>query len=201
MLGAGAAAGAGGAYAATRTHDNPQESTHTDRSFPLSGGAIAPHSENRPASSTYSSDAPVTQSTSGNAGNIPGLNRGTAGGVGAESGDAALANLGLERHSAVDHSGHSHEFNGDPCETEPAEKTLPHVPGPHATVAANMLDPHVPGEFPREDGIDPHGSHNILGFGHAAGPAVEPVAEPLSLLVAITSAVTPRSLEVLELPD
>jgi hypothetical protein len=99
VIGAGAAAGAGGAYAATRPHDNVEESTHTDRSFPLSGGSVAPHSENRPASSTYSSEAPVEQSTSGSTGHIAGLNTGTAGGVGAASGDAALANLGLERHS------------------------------------------------------------------------------------------------------
>lgn len=170
VVGAGAAADAGGAYAATRPHDHTEESTHTDRSFPLSGGAIAPHSDNRQTSSTYSSEAPVQQSTTGNATHIPGLNTGTAGGVGAASGEAALANLGLERHSAIDHSGHSHEFNGDPCETEPAEKTLPHVPGPHATVAANMLDPHVPGEFPTEDGLDPHSSH-ATGFGHATESA------------------------------
>ena len=147
-----------------------ETSTHTDRSFPLSGGATAPHSDNRPASSTYSSEAPVPQPTSGNSAIIPGLNTGTAGGVGAESGEAALANLGLERHT-VDHNGHSHEFSGDPCETEPAEKTVPHIPGPHATVAANMLDPHVPGEFPREDGLDPHASHDTTGFGHASEPS------------------------------
>jgi hypothetical protein len=164
LAGAGAAAGAGGAYAATRHNDNIDDSTHTDRSFPLSGGAIAPHSEKRPASSTYSQDASVPVSTSGTSGNIRGLNTGTAGGTGATSGEAALANLGLERHSAIDHSGHSHEFHGDPCETEPAEKTLPFIPGPHATVAANLLDPHVPGEFPSDDGIDPHGSHNLAGL-------------------------------------
>lgn len=171
MAGASAAAGAGGAYAATRPHDKVEESTHTDRSFPLSGGAIAPHNNNRPTSSTYSSEAPAPQPTSGNVGHIAGLNTGTAGGVGAESGDAARANLGLARHSAIDHSGHSHEFHGDPCETESAEKTLSHVPGPHATVAANMLDPHVPGEFPREDGLDPHSSEHAAGFGQTAEPS------------------------------
>jgi hypothetical protein len=92
ITGAGAAAGAGGAYAATRPHDNIDDSTHTDRSFPLSGGAIAPRSENRPASSTYSTEAPLPQSTSENSSHIPGLNTGTAGGIGADSGDAALAN-------------------------------------------------------------------------------------------------------------
>jgi hypothetical protein len=97
---------------------------------------------------------------------------GTAGGTNAISGDAARANLGLDRFSAVDHSSHSHSFRGDPCETEPAEKTLPFVPGPHATVAANMLDPHVPGEFPREDGMDPHSSQ----VGHSGYELSEPVA-------------------------
>jgi hypothetical protein len=165
MTGVAAAAGAGGAYAATRPHDNVDDSMHTDRSFPLSGGAIAPHSDHRPPSSTYSGDVSVP---AGRADHIAGLNTGTKGGVGAESGEAALANLGLERHSAIDHSEHSHEFNGDPCETEPAEKTLPFIPGPHATVAANMLDPHVPGEFPLDNGLDPHSDHNTLGFGQTS---------------------------------
>jgi hypothetical protein len=88
------------------------------------------------------------------------------------SGDAARANLGLDRFSAIDHSSHSHSFRGDPCETEPAEKTLPFVPGPHATVAANMLDPHVPGEFPREDGMDPHSGQ----AGHTTYGLSEPIA-------------------------
>ena len=97
---------------------------------------------------------------------------GTAGGTNAVSGDAARANLGLDRFSAIDHSSHSHSFRGDPCETEPAEKTLPFVPGPHATVAANMLDPHVPGEFPRDDGLDPHSSQAV----HTGYELSEPIA-------------------------
>lgn len=167
MTGAGAAAGAGGAYATTRHSDNIDDSTHTDRSFPLSGGAVAPHSDQRPASSTYSEEATIPSSYSG----ITGLNTGTAGGTGADSSDAARANLGLARHSAVDHSGHSHQFSGDPCETAPGERPLSLVPGPHATVAANMLDPHVPGEFPRDDGLDPHHDQSVGGIGHSSQPS------------------------------
>jgi hypothetical protein len=104
------------------------------------------------------------------------MTTGTAGGTNAVSGDAARANLGLDRFSALDHSSHSHSFRGDPCETEPAEKTLPFVPGPHATVAANMLDPHVPGEFPRDDGMDPHSSQAGLSAPLSAPPPSEPQA-------------------------
>lgn len=180
LAGAGAAAGAGGAYAATRPSDNVTESTHTDRSFPLSGGAVAPQHGTDAVSSTRGTEstglasggsAPIgLASTSGNASNIKGLNTGTAGGVGASSGEDARAQLGLARHSVLDHNGHSHSFHGDPCEESSAEKTLGHVPGPHATVAANMLDPHVPGEFPTDDGLDPHGTHGASGFSSAAQP-------------------------------
>jgi len=163
LSGAGtAAAGAGGAYAATRSgnNDNIADPTHADRSFPLSGGAVVPPSTNTTSSPAYTDGAADQTSTSNNTSRPPmtSMNTGTAGGTAAASGDAARANLGLDRFSALDHSSHSHSFRGDPCEAEPAEKTLPFVPGPHATVAANMLDPHVPGEFPRDDGLDPHSS-------------------------------------------
>lgn len=183
LAGAGAATGAGGAYAATRSGQDSQEPTHTDRSFPLRGGAVAGQEDNRPTSSVYSAEgAGPTSSGATDPSGGTGLYRGTAGGTGADSGKAALTNLGLAQHYDTDHKGHSHAFQGDPCETSPTvEKTLSNIPGPHATVAANMLDPHVPGEFPTEDGIDPHNSHGAAGFGSAAqqsssrstsGPAV-----------------------------
>jgi len=167
LSGAGAAAaGAGGAYAAARSgnNDNIVDPTHTDRSFPLSGGAVVPPSSNTTTSPAHTDGAADLTSTSSTSNRPPmtSMNTGTAGGTNAVSGDAARANLGLDRFSAIDHSSHSHSFRGDPCETEPAEKTLAFIPGPHATVAANMLDPHVPGEFPREDGMDPHSSQGGL---------------------------------------
>ncbi|EMC92408.1 hypothetical protein BAUCODRAFT_38462 [Baudoinia panamericana UAMH 10762] len=39
---------------------------------------------------------------------------------------------------------------------QPVEGYYHHVPGPHATDIANVLDPHVPGEYPTEDGEDRH---------------------------------------------
>lgn len=184
LAGAGAAAGAGGAYTATRSGQDAQKPTHTDRSFPLRGGAVAGQEDSRPTSSVYSAEGAGPTSSSGATGSsaVTGLYRGTAGGTGADSGKAALTNLGLAQHYDTDHKGHSHAFQGDPCETSPTiEKTLSNIPGPHVTVAANMLDPHVPGEFPIEDGTDPHGRHGATGFGDAAqqpssrntsGPAV-----------------------------
>ena len=171
LTSAGTAAGAGGAYAATGSHnDNIEDPTHTDRSFPLSGGAVEPQSSNTTTSPPYAAGVAGLTSSTTNPATTTGLNTGTAGGTSAVSGDAARSNLGLDRFSAVDHSGHSHSFRGDPCETEPGEKTLPFVPGPHATVAANMLDPHIPGEFPTEDGMDPHSTH----AGHTSSHLSEP---------------------------
>ena len=178
LTSAGTAAGAGGAYAATGSghSDNIEDPTHTDRSFTLSGGAVEPQSSTTSPSYTAGASVPASTSTSStaNPATTTGLNTGTAGGTNAVSGDAARANLGLDRFSALDHTGHSHSFRGDPCETEPAEKTLPFIPGPHATVAANMLDPHVPGEFPRDDGMDIHSTP----VGETSSQLSEPYTAP-----------------------
>ncbi|KAM0713834.1 hypothetical protein Q7P37_010796 [Cladosporium fusiforme] len=186
LAGAGAAAGAGGIYATrqrrqSRTSGDPdiEEATYTDRSFPLRGGATSHLEEDRPASSVYSNEAAGPSSTSAYIDpSTSGSNQKEAGGLGYGSGSAAVAGAGAgavgaaaTKEKLADHSKHSHVYHGDPCEDgphSPADKTLPHVPGPHNTVAANLEDPHVPGEFPSEDGTDPHGNPGAGGFGRAS---------------------------------
>lgn len=184
MAGAGAAAGAGGAYAATRQRrqsrtsgdQDVEDATYTDRSFPLRGGTTSHLQENRPASSVYSHDAAGPSLTSAYIDpSTSGSQQTDARGLGHGSGSAAVAGAGAgavgaaaTKEKLADHTKHSHEYHGDPCleaEHSPADKTLPYVPGPHQTVAANLEDPHVPGEFPKEDGTDPHGSRGLGGFG------------------------------------
>ncbi|KAK6000045.1 hypothetical protein QM012_004033 [Aureobasidium pullulans] len=62
-------------------------------------------------------------------------------------------------NSSHAHRGLGHNYNGDPC-PEGQEPAVPgyvhHQHGPHSTDIANKLDPHVPGEFPSDDGLDTH---------------------------------------------
>lgn len=64
--------------------------------------------------------------------------------------------------SGHQHKGKGHKFKGDPCPPgdEPLVPGYPHhFQGPHGTDTANRLDPHVPhvpGEFPSDDGFDIH---------------------------------------------
>ncbi|CAD0114927.1 unnamed protein product [Aureobasidium uvarum] len=62
-------------------------------------------------------------------------------------------------NSSHAHKGLGHNYNGDPC-SEDQETPVPGYPhhqhGPHGTDIANKLDPHVPGEFPSDDGLDTH---------------------------------------------
>ncbi|KAI5209069.1 hypothetical protein E4T39_01163 [Aureobasidium subglaciale] len=55
------------------------------------------------------------------------------------------------------HKGLGHNYNGDPCPEgdEPYVPGYPHhQQGPHSTDIANALDPHVPGGFPSDDGLE-----------------------------------------------
>ncbi|KAI5249866.1 hypothetical protein E4T43_00427 [Aureobasidium subglaciale] len=55
------------------------------------------------------------------------------------------------------HKGLGHNYNGDPCPegNEPFVPGYPHhQQGPHSTDIANALDPHVPGGFPSDDGLE-----------------------------------------------
>ncbi|KAH0330264.1 hypothetical protein KCU74_g5292, partial [Aureobasidium melanogenum] len=60
-------------------------------------------------------------------------------------------------NSSHAHRGLGHNYNGDPC-PEGQEPAVPgyvhHQHGPHSTDIANQLDPHVPGGFPSDDGLD-----------------------------------------------
>ncbi|KAH0348410.1 hypothetical protein KCU81_g3304, partial [Aureobasidium melanogenum] len=60
-------------------------------------------------------------------------------------------------NSSHAHRGLGHDYNGDPC-PEGQEPAVPgyvhHQHGPHSTDIANQLDPHVPGGFPSDDGLD-----------------------------------------------
>ncbi|CAD0089751.1 unnamed protein product, partial [Aureobasidium vineae] len=62
-------------------------------------------------------------------------------------------------NSSHAHKGLGHNYNGDPCpegQETPVPGYLHHQHGPHGTDIANKLDPHVPGEFPSDDGLDTH---------------------------------------------
>ncbi|KAG9703418.1 hypothetical protein KCU86_g6271, partial [Aureobasidium melanogenum] len=60
-------------------------------------------------------------------------------------------------NSSHAHRGLGHNYNGDPC-PEGQEPAVPgyvhHQHGPHSTDIANQLDPHVPGGFPSDDGLN-----------------------------------------------
>lgn len=179
LAGATAAAGAGGAgYAASRHQPDtyePSGAQHAERSFPLGGGATS--DSNRPTSSVYSdtsrNPAAGPTSTSGyidpsttSRSNNEGLGHGSAGAATA-AGGAAAAGAGIGAFGEHEHRGHGHSFKGDPCPPgeEPLVSGVPqHIKGPHSTFTANLLDPHVPGEFPSEDGTDPHRS-GLTGVG------------------------------------
>ncbi|KAI4723370.1 hypothetical protein E4T48_00518 [Aureobasidium sp. EXF-10727] len=62
-------------------------------------------------------------------------------------------------NSSHAHKGLGHNYNGDPCPEDqetPVPGYIHHQHGPHGTDIANKLDPHVPGEFPSDDGLDTH---------------------------------------------
>ncbi|WPH03290.1 Hypothetical protein R9X50_00616700 [Acrodontium crateriforme] len=69
--------------------------------------------------------------------------------VGGSSADQGRSFLPLSTQSVPPLGGHKDD-------EKPVEGYVHHTPGPHATDIANVLDPHVPGEFPTEEGLDPH---------------------------------------------
>ncbi|UJO14217.1 hypothetical protein CLAFUW4_02814 [Fulvia fulva] len=56
------------------------------------------------------------------------------------------------------YTARQYNIPGDNCSGAPAEGYVHHTHGPHSTDIANRLDPHVPGEFPTESGVDRHGA-------------------------------------------
>lgn len=62
-------------------------------------------------------------------------------------------------NSSHAHKGLGHGYNGDPCpegQEAPVPGYVHHQHGPHGTDIANRLDPHVPGEFPSDNGLESH---------------------------------------------
>lgn len=78
--------------------------------------------------------------------------------------------------SGHQHKGHGHKFDGDPCPPgdEPQVPGYPHhYQGPHSTDTANRLDPHIPGGYPSESGLDGHArSDDASGSSLTSGAAV-----------------------------
>ncbi|KAK5110474.1 hypothetical protein LTR62_005825 [Meristemomyces frigidus] len=92
----------------------------------------------------------------------------TAGGLGSTG---TTSGLGSERpgSSARDVPGDPFGYH-KPDET-PVEGYVHHTHGPHATDMANRLDPHVPGEFPGEEGRDRHLGRDAALGGAGLGAA------------------------------
>jgi hypothetical protein len=62
-------------------------------------------------------------------------------------------------NSSHAHRGLGHDYSGDPCpegQEAPVPGYVHHQHGPHGTDIANRLDPHVPGEFPSDNGLESH---------------------------------------------
>jgi hypothetical protein len=70
-------------------------------------------------------------------------------------------------NSSHAHRGLGHDFNGDPCgegQEAPVPGYIHREHGPHGTDIANALDPHVPGGFPSDNGLDTHERSRDGGF-------------------------------------
>lgn len=93
-------------------------------------------------------------------------------GTGAAAGGLASGASGYGPESwEHDHNRHGHQYEGDPCahgETTAAGPRF--VPGPHATNAANLLDPHVAGGIGGTESTTGHQGHH--GLGHKKEDAV-----------------------------
>ncbi|OQO05821.1 hypothetical protein B0A48_09916 [Cryoendolithus antarcticus] len=173
--GAGAAGVASAVMGAEKHHsntgnENVAPSSTGERAFPLSGGATT-------GSTTQSSSNPLTSGISSS-----GLGHGSSlthpsstSTTTAPGGNSIPAIAGWAGH---DHEHQPHGFAGDPCgpgEESPVPGYVHHAKGPHSTDIANRLDPHVPGEFPSESGLDRHapgGAASALAPGSTAGSGI-----------------------------
>lgn len=156
--------------------------TTSDRSFPLCGGASSGSTTD--PTQRHGADEALRQDPS--SGNQSHLGRDAALGAGAGAlGAGALAHernkgnhddpsttSGLTGSSTQgDNSRGGSRIPGDSSgyhrdDEKPYEGYVHHHQGPHATDMANRLDPHVPGEYPSEDG-----EHRHLGRDAAIGGA------------------------------
>ncbi|OQN96029.1 hypothetical protein B0A48_18020 [Cryoendolithus antarcticus] len=173
--GAGAAGVASAVMGAEKHHsntgnENVAPSSSGERAFPLSGGATT-------GSTTQSSSNPLTSGTSSSGlGHGSSLTNPSSTSTSTAPGsDSIPAIAGWAGH---DHEHQPHGFAGDPCgpgEESPVPGYVHHAKGPHSTDIANRLDPHVPGEFPSESGLDRHapgGSSSALAPGSTAGSGI-----------------------------
>ncbi|KAK4574950.1 hypothetical protein LTR86_000800 [Recurvomyces mirabilis] len=85
--------------------------------------------------------------------------RSTAGGL-SSAGPGTTSGLGSSTGAPLS-SSRSADIAGDAfgyhqSDERPHEGYVHHTHGPHATDTANRLDPHVPGEFPDDSGLDRH---------------------------------------------
>ncbi|TKA81023.1 hypothetical protein B0A55_02487 [Friedmanniomyces simplex] len=92
----------------------------------------------------------------------------STGGLGAMS-RSELGSSGLHQSASNPRDVPGDAFGYHKPDETPVEGYLHHTQGPHSTDIANVLDPHVPGEFPTETGEDPHNS--TLGRDAAIGGA------------------------------
>ncbi|KAK0857781.1 hypothetical protein LTS02_010101 [Friedmanniomyces endolithicus] len=147
----------------------------TERSFPLSGGATNP--ADGAGQSHFGRDAGLAGAGVAGAGalayeteksrqpqdSLSGA--GYAGGM--DRSEPGTSGLQPSVSNPRDVPGDPFGYH-KPDET-PVEGYVHHTHGPHSTDIANVLDPHVPGEFPTESGEDPHSS--TLGRDAAIGGA------------------------------
>ena len=103
-----------------------------------------------------------------------GLTSGTESGTGMTSGTSGYGPDSW-RH---DHTGHGHQYEGDPCATgEVAPTGALHTAGPHVTDTANRLDPHVGSDGTTTGSTGHHHGHHggdaaLAGAGVGAGTGV-----------------------------
>nr|POE85191.1 hypothetical protein CFP56_67349 [Quercus suber] len=132
-----------------------------DRSFPLAGGATSVGASTLPDRTAHTSGA------IGNSDSLQGHNEALGPGVGVAGGAglAAYEQTLEPKQDVADatytySSQHVGGVGGHRDDEKPVEGYLHHTRGPHATDTANMLDPHVPGEFPTASGEDRHNLGN-----------------------------------------
>jgi len=105
--------------------------------------------DDRPASSVYSQEVPQSSNVGNTSSTAPLTGATSTSSRGPLGADIPPDSFGYHRP-----------------DEKPVEGVYHHTSGPHATDIANQIDPHVPGEFPAENGEDRHAN---LGQDATAG--------------------------------
>ncbi|KAK0922671.1 hypothetical protein LTR91_024515 [Friedmanniomyces endolithicus] len=160
------------------TYDQPQ----SERSFPLSGGAT--NQAGGAGESHFGRDAGLAGAGAAGAGalayetersrqpqdSLSGYaDPSSTGGITGGMDRMELGTSGLQPSVSNPRDVPGDPFGYHKPDETPVEGYVHHTHGPHSTDIANVLDPHVPGEFPTESGEDPHSS--TLGRDAAIGGA------------------------------